>query len=217
MELTFKQRRFALEYSKDHHAGNAAIRAGYSERSAVCQGSQLLDNPKVLAQVEEHEEDAAALAGLTKARVLREMMLIAFADPSELTRVRVVPCVNCWPANLIELCDGLPNPKCPTCSGHGQRSVWLADTSKVSPGARKLFLSAKQTKDGIEVKTLDRTQMILALARITGLAIDKVEMSGPGGGPLQLQAIMAVKEMTDEELMMRVLDGGTSGGTPLLP
>lgn len=216
MALTFKQRRFALEYFKDKHGTNAALRAGYSEAGASDTGSRLLANPEILAEIEEHEEDAAALAGLTKARVLREMMLIAFADPSELSRVKVTPCMNCWPETLREMFSD-PNPKCTLCSGQGQRSVWLADTSKVSPGARKLFLSAKQTKDGIEIKTLDRTQMILALARISGLAVDKVEMSGPGGGPLQLQAIVAVKEMTDEDLMIKVLEGGTNGGTPLLP
>jgi phage terminase small subunit len=48
-KLTDKQRAFAEAYLKTFNATKAAIAAGYSEKSATSQGSQLLHNPKVEA------------------------------------------------------------------------------------------------------------------------------------------------------------------------
>ena len=50
-ELTPKQERFVEEYIKDLTATQAAIRAGYSEKTAGVQGSVLLKNPKVSEEV----------------------------------------------------------------------------------------------------------------------------------------------------------------------
>lgn len=50
-ELTPKQERFIEEYIKDLNATQAAIRAGYSEKTAGVQGSVLLKNPKVSEEV----------------------------------------------------------------------------------------------------------------------------------------------------------------------
>lgn len=43
-ELNAKQKRFVEEYLKDSNATQAAIRAGYSERTAHSQGPRLLGN-----------------------------------------------------------------------------------------------------------------------------------------------------------------------------
>lgn len=47
MSITAKQRLFALEYMVDFNATQAAIRAGYSEKTAEQQASRLLRNVKV--------------------------------------------------------------------------------------------------------------------------------------------------------------------------
>ncbi len=47
-----KQRRFAEEYLIDSKATQAAIRAGYSERTAAEQGYQLLQKPSVTAAIQ---------------------------------------------------------------------------------------------------------------------------------------------------------------------
>jgi phage terminase small subunit len=160
--------------------------------------------------IEGHERNAARAAGLSRARVIAELMDVAFADPSELTRVMVRACVNCYGDDTRELIEaaGLtvePNKKCPTCGGHGVRTVWLADTSKVSPAVRKLFLSAKQTKDGIEVKIKDQTPYLMALAKIVGLMTDKTELSGPGGGPVQIQAVKKLEDYSKDELELELM------------
>lgn len=55
-ELTQKQERFVEEYIKDLNATQAAIRAGYSEKTAGVQGSVLLKNPNVSAEVKKRIE-----------------------------------------------------------------------------------------------------------------------------------------------------------------
>ena len=52
-KLNDKQKLFVLEYLKDLNATQAAIRAGYSEKTAKQQGSRLLTNADILKQVEQ--------------------------------------------------------------------------------------------------------------------------------------------------------------------
>lgn len=54
--LKGKKERFCEEYIIDYNATNAAIRAGYSEKSAYNQGSRLLKNDEVAARVRELQE-----------------------------------------------------------------------------------------------------------------------------------------------------------------
>lgn len=49
--LNQKQARFAAEYLVDLNATHAAIRAGYSKRSAHAQGHDLLKHPEVAAEI----------------------------------------------------------------------------------------------------------------------------------------------------------------------
>lgn len=79
-ELTPKQRRFVQEYLIDLNAKQAAIRAGYSERTAEQQGSRLLSYAKVAAAVAEGKKTVAEKLGITAERVLRELGRLAFLD-----------------------------------------------------------------------------------------------------------------------------------------
>lgn len=53
MSLTDKQSRFVDEYLIDFNGTQAAIRAGYSERTAAAQSSRLLTNVKVQAHLKD--------------------------------------------------------------------------------------------------------------------------------------------------------------------
>ncbi len=55
--MTDKQRRFAEEYLVDLNATQAAIRAGYSERTANEQGARLLANVSVKTYIDERLEE----------------------------------------------------------------------------------------------------------------------------------------------------------------
>lgn len=65
-ELTDKQKRFVEEYLVDSNATQAAIRAGYSENSAMQQGYQLLEHTLVAAAVKERQVALADKLGITQ-------------------------------------------------------------------------------------------------------------------------------------------------------
>ncbi len=70
---------FAYEYLKDPQLNqtNAAIRAGYSEKSATMQASILMQDPHVKEIIQKHMDDRAAAAQITAAGVLKEIHNLA--------------------------------------------------------------------------------------------------------------------------------------------
>lgn len=83
MALTARQERFVEEYMIDLDAKNAAIRAGYSARSAKTLGPRLTKMKNVAARIEEEKARRARRTGITAERVLRELAQLAFFDASK--------------------------------------------------------------------------------------------------------------------------------------
>lgn len=63
--LTAKQQRFVEEYLVDLNATQAAIRAGYSSKTAEQQGFQLLQKTSVAAAISEHRAKVSKRIGRT--------------------------------------------------------------------------------------------------------------------------------------------------------
>lgn len=70
-KLTEKQERFCLEYIKDLNATQAAIRAGYSERSANNIGPTNLVKPSVSARIAELKAEIAESIKIDAAWLLK--------------------------------------------------------------------------------------------------------------------------------------------------
>ena len=79
-KLTPKQARFVREYLTDFNATQAVIRAGYSPNGASVQGSRLLANATVMAEVERLAKCKDDKLGLSNERILAKLAEIAFAD-----------------------------------------------------------------------------------------------------------------------------------------
>ena len=80
MSLTGKQRRFVDEYLIDLNATQAAIRAGYSEKTAYSIGQQNLKKLEVAAAIQQAMNKRSQRTEITADRVLQELALIGFAD-----------------------------------------------------------------------------------------------------------------------------------------
>ena len=78
--MTPKQARFVAEYLKDFNATQAAIRAGFSAKTAAQQASRLLTNVKVQEAVAAAQAKHVASDELTAARVLEEYRRLSFCD-----------------------------------------------------------------------------------------------------------------------------------------
>lgn len=90
MALTNKQQRFVEEYSVDSNATQAAIRAGYSERTAEVQGHQLLNKTLVFAAIQEQRRIVSEAVNITAEDVLKIFAREADAgDKSEPNSARV--------------------------------------------------------------------------------------------------------------------------------
>ena len=83
-DLTEMQRKFCDEYLIDLNATQAAIRAGYSPRSASELGKQLLQKPLVAAEVARARAKQSRRTGITADRVLRELARVAFCNPGDI-------------------------------------------------------------------------------------------------------------------------------------
>lgn len=77
--LSPKQEQFVQEYLIDLNATQAAIRAGYSARTANEQGSRLLANVSVAEAVARAKAERSRRVGINADRVLEELASIAFA------------------------------------------------------------------------------------------------------------------------------------------
>lgn len=81
MPLTAKKLMFAREFRVDRNATQAAIRAGYSEKTAYAQGCRLLKDADVKAFIETADAATKDKLEVTAERVLQETARIAFSDP----------------------------------------------------------------------------------------------------------------------------------------
>jgi phage terminase small subunit len=82
--LTPRQQLFAIEYLNDLNATQAAIRAGYSQKTARKQGSRLFCNPALRAVIESAQQRILQRAEIDAEAVIREAAAIAFVDPTDI-------------------------------------------------------------------------------------------------------------------------------------
>jgi phage terminase small subunit len=78
--LNQRKSRFVAEYLVDLNATQAAIRAGYSQRTARSIGSENLTKPHIAAAIKAALDARAVRTGITQDRVLAEVALLAFSD-----------------------------------------------------------------------------------------------------------------------------------------
>lgn len=83
MKLTPKQQRFVEEYLIDLNGTQAAIRAGYSPKSADVHCTRMLGNASVRHAVDTAMAARSARTGVTQDRVIRELARVAFVDPTK--------------------------------------------------------------------------------------------------------------------------------------
>jgi len=82
--LSPRQERFVTEYLVDMSAKEAAIRAGYSPRTADKKGSGLLRHPGVVAAIEARKAEIMAQAGVDATWLLKRLVAESEADLADL-------------------------------------------------------------------------------------------------------------------------------------
>lgn len=77
-KLNPKQRRFVEEYLIDLNATQAAIRAGYSPKTATAIASENLSKPSISAAIACAMAERSKRTGITQDRILEELAKVAF-------------------------------------------------------------------------------------------------------------------------------------------
>lgn len=140
-KLTPKQRRFIDEYLIDLNATQAAIRAGYSEKTAYSIGLQNLKKLEIQAEIQKRRNRLQSKLEITQERVLQELAAIAFANGADYAKVvnsGLLPTVEMIPT------DELPPEKLPAIAG------------------------IKANQYGVEVKLHDKVKALELLGKYLG-------------------------------------------------
>lgn len=95
MSLSAKQQRFVAEYLVDLNATQAAIRAGYSVKTAYAIGAENLRKPQIAHAIAVERAKIAGRLEITQANVIERLWNIATADPNELIQFRRTCCRYC--------------------------------------------------------------------------------------------------------------------------
>jgi len=91
-KLTSKQKRFVSEYTTNNqNATQAAIRAGYSEKTAYSQGQRLLKNVEIQNEIKKCMVEIQQRNDISVDRLLQEEQILAFFDVSRILNADGVP------------------------------------------------------------------------------------------------------------------------------
>jgi phage terminase small subunit len=82
--MTNKQTRFVEEYLIDLNATQAAIRAGYSEKTAKSVGQENLTKPDIKTAIDASIAERSKRTQVTADRVVQELARIAFVDTRQI-------------------------------------------------------------------------------------------------------------------------------------
>jgi phage terminase small subunit len=178
-DLTPKQETFCQEYLKDLNGTQAAIRAGYSEKTAQEQSSELLSKPMVLQRVNELKAERSARIQVSADDVLKELIRIAYADPRS---------VMSWGPDGVLLQD----------------SSLLTDDAAAL--VSEVSETKSNAGSSVKIKLHDKLSALDKLGRHLKLFTDKIETTGKDGGPIQVNTSLTE---SDRELIMRYASNNT--------
>lgn len=174
VDLTPKQIRWAQEYLVDLNATRAAVRTGYSEKSADIQGFRMSKNVKVMAYVDRLKAARAERTGVSAERVLLELARIGLSDIGEMF---------IWDD---ERCAFIPS----THLSNDQRAA-ISSIKSRTINLRHLD-GTLETKTFLELKTYDKVAALKEIGKHLGI-----------GENVNLFVRDGVSELTDDELAAR--------------
>lgn len=171
MALTAKQQLFVKEYLVDLNATQAAIRAGYSAKTAEVIGHENLRKPKIAEAIEKAMDKRSERTEITADRVLQELAKIGFANISDYLRVNTAERV----VDYKEVEDDEGNITRTPVFGMVQ-SVEVFDTDDVDRVKLDAVAEIKETKEGISLKLHDKVSALEKMGRHLGMFKDSVKV-----------------------------------------
>ncbi len=176
-KITPKQAAFCAEYMIDLNGCQAAIRAGYSKKTAQEQASRMLSNVKVQAEVSRLLQERADRVEITADTVLREILQVARADIGQAFNKD---------GSLKALHD-MPEQT--------RRAIAGVDVFEEFDGRGSERAQIGWTK---KIRFWDKVRALELLGRHLKLFSDKIELTGKDGGPLVMESARPSIEAVSE-------------------
>ena len=163
--MTSRQQAFAAEYLVDLNATKAAIRAGYSAHTAAEQAHVLMKMPDVAAAIESGIEQRLARVNIKQDDVLHTMSLLSHSS------------INHYVIDddgQVSLVEGAPEGAMAAV-----QSIKRRKTTRTDKDGNVI------TTVDVELKLWDKVTPLRLMGRHIGLFPDRIEHSGPNGGPVE--------------------------------
>jgi phage terminase small subunit len=160
-----KRDRFVEEYLVDLNATQAAIRAGYSEKTARSQGQRLLTKVDIQAAIQIAEQERSERTEIDQDRVLREQARIGFSDIRQLFDER---------GNLKPI-QALPDDVAAAISSI---EVVAKNTGKDSEGNPRVEYVYR-------IRLWDKRGALSDISKHLGMFVERHEIASRGGEPIK--------------------------------
>jgi len=177
--LTDKQQRFVEEYPVDLNATQAAIRAGYSKKTAAEIGCENLIKPKIAEAIAEARKAQADRTEITADMVLKELALLGFANMKDYIKI----------------------------SADGDPFIDLSDLTREQAAAISETMvedyyegrgdDVRQVRK-VKIKFHDKKGALVDIGKHLGMFVDKSEVDVTVKGPLVIMRSKKDKEVGDE-------------------
>ncbi len=178
--LTDRQRAFCEEYLIDLNGKAAAVRAGYSEKTARVIAQDNLGKPAIVAYLQTLMQARAERTQITADRVITEVARLGFSDVRKLFDANgaLLP-IDKWPDDVTAAVASVEVDE--LFEGYGENRIQVGHTKKV--------------------KLWDKPRALEMLGKHLRLFVERIEASGPNGGPIQTRDDgVDLSTLTDEEL-----------------
>jgi len=168
-----REKQFIIEYLVDLNATQAAIRAGYSARTAKQQAQRLIKKDSVQAAIQKEMNKRARRTEITADKVLEEYAKLGFSDVTDYLQVVTERILVGHDKETGEPISDI------------SQFVLMKDTKDIPPEKLAAISEIKQAKDGsISFKLHDKKGALDSIAKHLGMFVDRTEVSGKDGGPI---------------------------------
>jgi len=200
--LTEKQKMFVLEYLVDLNATAAALRAGYSDKTAGKIAHQLLEKTRIQEAIQEAMKKRERRTEITSDKVLHQLAKIAFGDIKDFVT---------FEERRTEYTTDEDSEGNTVKIQKEYSAVRIRPSDEVDG---TLLAEVAETKDGLKIKRHDSLKALELIGKHLGMFTEKHEheIYGKDGGPIQTQVDLS--GLTLEELRaIAKADSSTEGGT----
>lgn len=191
MSLTAKQKRFCDEYLIDLNATQAAIRAGYSEKTAYRTGADNLRKPQIEEYIAKRQKELSRSTEITQERVIKELALIAFSNNADYAHVVEKKLQVEAGGALVDVLDKDGKPVM-------YRTVEPVLTEELTEEQKRALAVIKKGRDGLEVKSCDKVKALELLGKHLGIFTDKIEANVNDTTRSELQELLAQRKAMGE-------------------